>query len=100
VELAAASQAEDRKNRSYKSYLTPAAFQFFVPFTLECSGRFGKSASKFIDIVSGLAKRDLCLNEDIKWARKRFLGSVSGVVCSTNAEVIMAGRRRGDSRLF
>jgi len=48
---------EREKIRKYVNQNTGISIDNFVPFVIEASGRFGPEAAKFIDAVSGIAKK-------------------------------------------
>jgi hypothetical protein len=96
--LVAADQKEKDKRYDYKRYLNQEMFEHFVPFTLESTGRFGRSATKFIDRVCKLDKLDLANSDIIRAARWRFLQSVSNILVTSNAIVARLSRHEEAAR--
>ena len=78
---------EKEKSIDYKRYLTKQMFGHFVPFAIESTGRFGKSASQFIDRICKLDKLDLEQCDTIQFARRDFMHSVSNILVTANAHV-------------
>jgi hypothetical protein len=96
--LVAADQKEKDKRYDYKRYLIPEMFEHFVPFALESTGRFGTSATKFVDRVCKLDKLDLAQSDVIRAARWRFLQSVSNILVTSNAIVARLSRHEEAAR--
>lgn len=82
-----ASLREKEKRSDYKRYLIPDAYDKFVPFVIESTGRFGQEAMAFIDKICKLDKLDLALDDSIRQARWNFLHSVSNILVTANARV-------------
>ena len=96
--LVAADLKEKDKRYDYKRYLIPEMFEHFVPFALESTGRFGTSATKFVDRVCKLDKLDLAQSDVIRAARWRFLQSVSNILVTSNAIVARLSRHEEAAR--
>ena len=88
----AAGIREKEKRQDYGRYLSSDMLEKFVPFVLESTGRFGHSASSFIDKICKLDKLDLAYDDAIRSARWRFLQSVSNILVITSAQVARLSR--------
>jgi hypothetical protein len=97
-ESVAASKAERGKVLKYNHYLKPEAYNLFVPFIAETTGRLSVRAEKYIRKLSKLDKMDLEASENIKWERLKFLEEVNIRLARTNAEVMSSGRALGNVR--
>jgi hypothetical protein len=94
----AARAKENRKFADYRRAYGPDMTDSLVPFVLECTGRFGPQAAKFIDTISGLLTQlpgggVANPNEKVKASRRFFLKRVARILAAGNARAIMRYRK-------
>jgi len=72
-----AKKREYEKTYLYGRSYGPNVMEFFVPFAMECTGRYGEKAAAFIDKLAGISQILLVADEEKKALRRQLQRNIS-----------------------